>query len=211
MKHILIISSYGPSLINFRLHLIKDMLSKGYKVSVAAPIENFSNDLQKELKDLGVEINKFFLSSKSYNFFKDFKSIYSIYRIIKNLKPDIIISYTPKPIIYTGIILIFFPKIIYFPLVTGLGTPFTEINSIKKISIRYLISKLYWFALKSSHKIIFQNKDDLSLILKLKIVKKEKRLYVVNGSGVDLNEYPLTSLPSRPVFLMVARLLILKV
>ncbi len=210
MKHILIISSYGPSLINFRLHLIKDMLSKGYKVSVAAPIENFSDDLQKELKDLGIEINKFFLSSKSYNFFKDFRSIYSIYRIIKNLKPDIIISYTPKPIIYTGMILFFFPKIIYFPLITGLGTSFTEINSIKKIFIRYFISKLYRTALKSSHKIIFQNKDDLSLMLKLKIVEKEKKLYIVNGSGVDLNDYPLSSLPSKPVFLMVARLLIFK-
>ena len=61
MKHILIISSYGSSLINFRLNLIKDILSKGYKVSVAAPSNHFSNDEQKKLKDLGVKINKFFL------------------------------------------------------------------------------------------------------------------------------------------------------
>ena len=37
MKHILFVASYGPSLINFRLSLIKKLLSKGYEVSVASP------------------------------------------------------------------------------------------------------------------------------------------------------------------------------
>ena len=32
----------------------------------------------------------------------------------------------------------------------------------------------------------------------------------MNGSGVDLNLYPLTNLPSKPIFLMVARLLVHK-
>jgi len=210
MKHILIISSYGSSLINFRLNLIKDILSKGYKVSVAAPSNHFSNDEQKKLKDLGVKINKFFLSRIGYNLLKDIRTIYEIYRVIKNSKPDIIISYTSKPIIYTGIILKFFPKIIYYPLITGLGTPFTEIVSIKKNIFKCLISQLYKFALKSSYKVIFQNKDDLSLFLKLKIVRQKKKLFIVNGSGVDLNDYPLSILPSKPVFLMVARLLVFK-
>ena len=210
MKHILIITSYGPSLINFRLHLIKKILSKGHKVSVAAPINNFSNKLQKELKDLGININIFLLSSKDYNFFKDFKSIFEIYKIIQNSKPDIIMSYTPKPIIYTGIVLKFFPKISYYPLITGLGSPFTEINSIKKFFFKFLISQLYRVALKNSFKVILQNKDDMSLILKLKIIRQKKKLFVVNGSGVDLNDYPLSSLPSKPLFLMVSRLLIYK-
>ena len=41
MKHILIIASYGPSLINFRFDLIKNLLSKGHKVSVASPKDGF--------------------------------------------------------------------------------------------------------------------------------------------------------------------------
>ena len=50
MKHILIMASYGPSLINFRLHLIKKLLSEGHRVSVASPINDFSDNLQKTLK-----------------------------------------------------------------------------------------------------------------------------------------------------------------
>ena len=116
MKHILIISSHAPSLINFRLPLIKELLGKGNKVSIATPKYKFSDDLQNQLTDLGVNINIFSLSRSGLNFFQDYKSFQEIRKIIKNCKPDIIISYTAKPVIYTGIILKSFSKITYYPL-----------------------------------------------------------------------------------------------
>ena len=75
MKHILIIASYGPSLINFRISLITKLISKGHKVSVASPRENFTDDLQKKIKDLGITINFFSLSRTSLNFFRDLKQL----------------------------------------------------------------------------------------------------------------------------------------
>ena len=208
MKHILIIASYGPSLINFRLNLIKKLISKGYKVSVASPKDRFSDNLQKELKDLGVNINIFSLSSVSLNFFKDYKTILEIFRIIKISKPNIVISYTAKPVIYTGLVLKYFKKISYFPMITGLGYAFIHKELIKHKIVKYIITKLYQISLKNSSKIIFQNKDDQSLFLELKIIKDQNTSNVVNGSGVDLNTYPLSDLPSKPVFLMISRLLV---
>ena len=208
MKHILIITSYGPSLINFRLPLIKKLLFKGYKVSVASPKDRFSDNLQKELKDIGVNINIFSLSGKGLDVFKDCKSILQIFKIIRDSKPNIIISYTAKPVIYTGLVLKFFKKISYFPLITGLGYAFIDRESVKYKIIKYLIIRLYRESLKNSAKTIFQNKDDQSLFSKLKIIKKKNISNVVNGSGVDLNQYPLSDLPSKPVFLMISRLLI---
>ena len=208
MKHILIITSYGPSLINFRLPLIKKLLFKGYKVSVASPKDRFSDNLQKELKDIGVNINIFSLSGKGLNVFKDCKSILQIFKIIRDSKPNIIISYTAKPVIYTGLVLKCFKKISYFPLITGLGYAFIDRESVKYKIIKYLIIRLYRESLKNSAKTIFQNKDDQSLFSKLKIIKKKNISNVVNGSGVDLNQYPLSDLPSKPVFLMISRLLI---
>ena len=126
MKHILIITSYGPSLINFRISFIKKLISRGYKISVVSNEHRFSQNLQKKLKDLKIDINIISLSRTSLNFFKDFKSIFEIYKIIKALKPNIIISYTIKPVIFTGLVLKFFKNIKYFPLITGLGTIFIE-------------------------------------------------------------------------------------
>ena len=208
MKHILIITSYGPSLINFRLPLIKKLLFKGYKVSVASPKDRFSDNLQKEVKDIGVNINIFSLSGKSLNIFKDCKSVLQIFKIIRDSKPNIIISYTAKPVIYTGLVLKCFKKISYFPLITGLGYAFIDKESVKYKIIKYLIIRLYRESLKNSAKTIFQNKDDQSLFSKLKIIKEKKISNIVNGSGVDLNQYPLSDLPSKPVFLMISRLLI---
>jgi glycosyltransferase involved in cell wall biosynthesis len=208
MKHILIIASYGPSLINFRIDLIKNLLRRGYNVSVACPKINFSIKLQKKLRDLRIKIIFFSLDNTGLNFFKDFKSILEIYKIIKRSKPDLIISYTAKPVIYSGIILKFFKNVSYFPLITGLGYTFIYKKSLRHKILRYLIIKLYKKSLKNSKKVIFQNKDDQNLFLKLKIIKKKKSSKIVNGSGVDLKKYPLSNLPKKPIFLMISRLLI---
>jgi len=209
MKHILIIASYGPSLINFRFSLIKKLLSKNYKVSVASPIDDFSKNLQKLLRDIGVKIYFIKLSRTGINFFSDFKTLLEIYKLIKKINPNIIISYTIKPVIYTGLVLNFFRKITFYPLITGLGSSFIEINLIKKFLLRYLIIKLYRLGLKNSSRVIFQNKDDKSLFLKLKIIN-QKKLFIVNGSGVSLRHFPFTKLPVKPVFLMISRLLVNK-
>ena len=42
-------------------------------------------------------------------------------------------SYTSKPVIFSGICLRFFPKIKFFPLITGLGSTFTEVNLIRNL------------------------------------------------------------------------------
>lgn len=207
MKHILIIASDGPSLINFRLPLIKMLLNKGHKVSVALPINKFSDNLQKEFKTLGIKINIFILSRTGLNFFKDLKSIFEINKIISNSKPNLIISFTAKPVIYTGLILRFYQKISFFPLITGIGYGLYEKDSIRHKILKFLMINLYREGLKSAQTIIFQNKDDQSLFYKLKILKNKQISKIVNGSGVDLDKYPLTSLPSKPIFLMISRLL----
>lgn len=208
MKHILIISSYAPSLINFRLPLIKELLAKGNKVSIAAPNYKFTDNLKRQLNDLGININIFSLSRSGLNFFKDYKLLREIYSIIKNCEPDILISYTAKPVIYAGIILKIFPKTKYYPLITGLGYAFIEGNNFKRMFLKYIMIWLYKKALVRATKVIFQNKDDRDLFYKLRILKKSSLANVVNGTGVDLKTYPFSTIPSDPIFLMISRLLI---
>ncbi len=208
MKHILIISSYAPSLIIFRLPLIKELLSKGNKVSIATTKYKFTDNLQNQLINLGVDINIFSLSRSGLNFFKDFRSFREMRSIIQDCKPDILIAYTAKPVIYAGIILKNFPKISYYPLITGLGYAFTSDNTFKRTILKNLMIKLYKEGLKSASKVIFQNKDDKKLFNKLKITKKKNLSRVVNGTGVDLKSYPFSVLPSKPIFLMISRLLV---
>ena len=88
---------------------------------------------------------------------------------------------------------------------TGLGYGFTEEFQFKRKLINYILKNLYKISLKYSSTIIFQNPDDELLFRNLNIIK-DRKTFIVNGSGVDLKFYSQTSLPSKPIFLMLSRL-----
>ena len=209
MKHILIIGSYAPSILNFRLPLIKEFLKKNHKVSVALGNLDEFNLIKLKLSALNVKTYSFPISRSGLNFFKDFKTLLKINEIIQNCNPNVILAYTAKPVVYTGIVLKKFPNIMYYPLITGLGYAFTDVSSIRRYIIKSLMIKLYKLSIHRSKKTIFQNKDDKKLFDKLKITKKSSSS-VVNGTGVDLRLYPFSPLPSAPVFLMMSRLILEK-
>ena len=208
-KHILIISSELFSLINFRSSLIKHLIDCGHRVTALVPKEKYnSKNSINELKQKGVIFKSYSLSRTGLNPFKDYLSYKSICFVISQCKPDIVIAYTAKPVIYSGIALKHFPKISFFPLITGLGYAFTEEGGLKRRLIKQLMIILYRKGLKSAKSIIFQNHDDKKLFYKLKIIFRNMSSHIVNGSGVDLNLFPFSKLPKKPIFLMLARLLI---
>jgi glycosyltransferase involved in cell wall biosynthesis len=209
MKHIVVIAGYASSLINFRGALLRELVIRGHKVTAAAPISKDVYLVRKQLADMGVSFKTFSLFRSGLNPLQDYHSYREIYLILKNSNPDIVLAYTAKPVIYSGIAIRHFFKINFYPLITGLGYGFIEHNSIKRKIIKYLMVKLYKKALKRASAILFQNSDDESLFSGLKIFqKKDSYNYIVNGSGIDLIKYPYSTLPSQPIFLMMARLLI---
>ena len=208
-KHILIISSELFSLINFRSSLIKYLIDGGHRVTVLVPKEKYNTEVTiQKLKSMGVIFKSYSLSRAGLNPFKDYLSYKSICFVISQCKPAIVIAYTAKPVIYAGMAMRHFPKISFFPLITGLGYGFTEGDGLKRKLIRQLMIILYRKGLKNSKGIIFQNPDDERLFYKLKIIFKNMSSHIVHGSGVDLDLYPFSPLPKKPIFLMLARLLI---
>jgi len=178
-------------------------------VTALAPKEEYNNeDSIQKLKSMGVIFKSYSLSRAGLNPFKDYLSYKSICFVISQCKPDIVIAYTAKPVIYAGMAMRHFPKISFFPLITGLGYGFTEGDGLKRKLIQQLMIILYRKGLKNSKGIIFQNPDDERLFYKLKIIFKNMSSHIVHGSGVDLDLYPFSPLPKKPIFLMLARLLI---
>jgi hypothetical protein len=82
MKHILIISSYAPSIINFRFSLIQELLLRGNKVSVAVPKHSLTNVLLNQLRNLKINVNIFNLSRTGLNLFENYKSYLELRFII---------------------------------------------------------------------------------------------------------------------------------
>jgi glycosyltransferase involved in cell wall biosynthesis len=208
MKRILIISSYSYTLVNFRLHLIKKLINYGHKVTALVPVDKDYFKTKKKLTKLGVNCKSLILSRTGLNFFKDFLSYKFIYNVFKNYSPDIVLAYNVKPVIYSGLAIKNFTNISFYPTITGLGYGFINGRGLKKFIINRILTCIYRIALKYSKKIFFQNSDDMRLFNQLNLVPNKNRSYVVNGSGVDLKKFSYVKLPTKPIFLMLSRILV---
>tara|TARA_R100001079_G_scaffold81260_1_gene44827 strand:- start:58 stop:963 length:906 start_codon:yes stop_codon:yes gene_type:complete len=127
--------------------------------------------------------------------------------LMLRLRPQFVLSYTIKPVVYGSIAAWLAGVTHRFVLVTGLGYAFTGTASGKRALLRRLIQQLYRFALKRTHRVFFQNPDDEALFRELKLLPETVPSSVVSGSGVDVTEYSVAPLPDKPCFLLIARLL----
>lgn len=205
----LLIASYPDSLIKFRGPLIEALCKTGLQVHIAVPDIEQNTEIKKELESKGVVIHGIPLRRTGMNPIVDMNTLVHLWKLIRRIKPNYVMGYTIKPVIYGSLAawLAKVPK--RFALITGLGYAFQgqENSSIKRGLVRKLVQRLYATALSTTHKVFFQNPDDEALFRQLNILKSSTPSFVVNGSGVNVSEYELTPLPSQPRFLLIARLL----
>ncbi|MCO7639632.1 glycosyltransferase family 4 protein [Pseudomonas sp. S 311-6] len=202
-NRILIVASLAESLINFRGPLIQALLDKGLDVHVAAP--EISKDMHSHFQAIGVQAHEIPMQRTGTNPLKDLNTLRHLYRLIKKTRPQIFLAYTVKPVVY-GLIAATLLKVPRkAALITGLGYAFI---SPKQSLVKKIVMKLYRRALNGADIVFFQNPDDRKLFLEKQILKKTTENKILNGSGVDIQQFPLTPLQTKNItFLMIARLL----
>lgn len=210
----LMISSFLPSVLNFRGKLLEAIRQQGYEIHIIVPdLPSFPSEHEK-LLDLGYCVHEVSMQRTGTNPVADLKTLGSMYTLIKKIKPDYVLSYTIKPVIY-GTLAAWLAKVPNrYALVTGLGYAFQNVDQGSKRSIfQKAVHGLYQQALLRSHKAFFQNPDDLKLFQDLKLLNAQTPTVVVNGSGVNIADFNVLPLPVtadqkiKISFLLIARLL----
>ncbi len=211
----LMISSFLPSVLNFRGKLLEAIAQQGLEIHIFAPdLKDFAEEKEK-LEALGYMVYDIPMQRTGTNPAADLKTLSAMYRLIKHIQPDYVLSYTIKPVIY-GTLAAWLAKVPKrFALITGLGYAFQNVDATSKRSIfQKLVHGLYQQALSHSHKTFFQNPDDLQLFQNLKLINTDVPAVVVNGSGVNVTDFNVLPLPldhqqkPKVAFLLIARLLI---
>ena len=203
---ICIISSFAPSLVNFRLPLIMELKNRGHDVHVIAPFQADQVQYAEILTKRKVIVHSLALDRASISPVSDIKYLLLLNKIFYKQNFDTTICYTKKPILYGNIAGLFQRVRNRISIVTGLGYGFSQ--SDPTFSMR-LIRLFFLFSLRLSHKLIFMNKEDQT---EINIGFKERfpleKQLVINGSGVDLAYFSYSSLPETEInFLFIGRLI----
>lgn len=203
---IVVVGASSRSLINFRGELLQALVDNGHEVTAMA--EKAESDLVKRLSDIGVGFQPFPVQRNGLNPFADLRTLFSLRKIFRALKPDIVISYTIKPVIWGGIALKGISNNRFYALITGLGFAFSKSTNYKKRALTKVVVWLYRIALSKSCRVIFQNPDNRDVFIDSKIIPKDKCV-LVNGSGVNLKRFSISplKLEKNLVFLAIGRLL----
>lgn len=194
---ILILANNDIGLYRFRKDLIEELLKK-HKVYISLPY----GPLVDNLKEMGCRFIDTPVDRRGLNPLTDLRLL-SGYRImLRKLRPDLVITYTIKPNIYGGAICRIL-RIPYAVNITGLGTIFEHSGPLQ-----VLVTQMYRFALKKAHVVFVENSAISDILLSKKITDKE-RIYLLNGAGVNLNDFPYAPYPENDVFsfLFVGRIM----
>lgn len=198
----------ASSLINFRGPLVKTLCDVGYDVHAIAPELLSDEKTRSQLESWGVTVHELRLHRAGINPLKDVVTFFDYVRLLRKIRPDVTLGYTIKPVIYGNLAAWLTRLPLRFALITGLGYAFTGEATGKRKLIQHLARSLYSQALKRCKKVFFQNPDDEALFRQLGLVPSSVHTQVVNGSGVDTEQFALVELPDgSPVFLLIARLL----
>ena len=198
MKKILFLANHFIILYSFRKELISELLSKGYEVYLSLP----QNEDNEYFRSLGCKIIETDIDRHGVNAVKDGLLIRRYKRIIKSVKPDVVLTYTIKPNVYGGIACKRL-KVPYISNVTGLGSAISNGGLIKSVAL-----SLYKISQKKASMVFFQNDENKDFMVKNRIIKGNYE--VLPGSGVNLIENKFEPYPEesgKTVFVTIGRIM----
>lgn len=208
-QKILILGGESTTMLNFREYLIKDLVARGYQVYCLA--QGYTEEDRTILASWGAVAVDSPLNCKGLNPFSDIFAVFKLRQLFKSIKPDVVFSYFVKPVIFGTIAarLAKVPRVI--GMIEGLGNAFTPSQngfSRKAKIIQKIQVMLYKIALPKLDVLLVLNPDDKKDLVDAHNIKVKKTL-VLGGIGLNLGDFPYTSIDvEKPVsFIFIARLL----
>jgi len=197
MKKVLILVNHDVVIYNFRLEIVEKLLEEQFEVYVSSPYGERIDDLI----ELGCEYIDTSVSRHGTNIIEDFKLLLHYREIMKEVQPDIVLTFTIKPNIYGGMACRLL-NIPYIANITGLGTAVENGGLMQKITVM-----LYKVAFKKIKCVFFQNKENQQFFIDRKIALGKHQL--LPGSGVNLERFPLLDYPDDEIvkFVFISRIM----
>lgn len=189
--------------LSHRLPIAKAAKSSGFEVHVATPCGEGVRRVNEE----GFVHHVVPMRRGGIGFVKDLSTLIGIYKVFKQVKPDLVHMVTIKPVLYGGMIarLVNIPALV--SAVSGLGHVFSSYGLFQRVR-QWIVQGIYRVALSNSrNKVILQNEDDKQEFLSKRLAR-ECQIILIKGSGVDLTSFSYSEEPDGiPVVMMASRMI----
>lgn len=198
-KRILFLANHFITLYSFRKEMINAMVRQGHELYLSLP----KSDENKYFEGLGCHIIETEIDRRGVNPIKDIRLILFYKKMIPQVNPDIIFSYTIKPNIYGT--LVSNGKYRQVCNITGTGATF-----LKRSLVSSICEVLYKLSIKRCYKVFFQNTGDRDFFIKEGLVKNNYAM--LPGSGCNLQQHIFQPLPegNEIRFIFIGRVMKLK-
>lgn len=197
--NVLILSNSVSGLFSFRKEVVGALVAEGYRVWIACPREE--GEKSDYFRNLGCEMVDTPVDRRGTNPIRDFGLFRQYRRLIRQVKPAAVLTYTIKSNVYGGVA----ARCAHVPQlanITGLGTAVENPGLLSKITVA-----MYRFGLKRAKTVFYQNVSIQKFCQKNKIGRHG---VLLPGSGVNLDwhalqPYPTQESPMR--FLFISRVM----
>lgn len=193
---------------NMRRELLECVRAHGHDVTVVAPGDE--REMSGALASIGARFRRWDVHRTGIDPISDLRSALRLYTILRDEQPDVVFLYQIKAVLL-GPWTAWLARVRrVVTLVNGLGSVFDErgFGSTWKAEIA---RRAYALSLRGVDTIVFQNPDDPEYLRSRSLLPPTAAWSMVLGSGVDLSRFrPRTTLPRRPCFTLISRLLVSK-
>lgn len=199
-KRVLILGNSGLVVFGMRGELIHRLIKEGNEVVVSFP-NGILGEGEQLSKEYGCQYVEVFIDRRGTNMIRDAALLHSYTKLLKKVRPDVVLTYTVKCSIYGGMACRLL-KVPYVVNITGLGKGLAEGGLRQK-----LLVTLYKIAVKSAQCVFFQNQNDRQFFIDHGI--KYQNDDVLPGSGVNLDKYTPIPYPEDGsiIFTYIARVM----
>lgn len=196
-RKITIIANNDIGLYNFRKEVIEHLLKENKQVDIILPY----GEKVHELVNMGCIYHKVSVDRRGTNPIKDLALLHQFKELLREIKPDVVLTYTIKPNIYGGMAAQAL-GIPYIANITGLGSAVENAGILQKITIQ-----MYRYALRKARCVFFQNTENKKFFENFHVLTGRSEL--LPGSGVNLSRFELKEYPrgEQVKFLYIARVM----
>jgi len=203
---IAIVSGSAFALVKFRAGFIRQVVNDGAELYALAP--DYTPQDMAFISRLGAKPIGFGMSRTGMNPVADLRSLLEIFRTLKSIDADSVLSTTVKPSVYGTLAAWLAGTRRRIVLLEGLGYAFTDTGqrNVRKFISRQLAIVLMRLAYLNAHKVLVLNSDDEKEISGL--LAPSSKVENLGPIGLELDEWPaLPPFVDPLTFTFVGRLL----